>query len=648
MTRQAATPTALALRPSRELAAAFADDAALWALRLAGLFLAARFLMLYGRPLPYSAWTPLACIWQDLLAAACGAVVVRALPWPWLRWTLYGGLAIYVAVNVPLVRVLSSPLTRALLRATGGTLADSITHYLTSTNVLLICASLMSALLWPLLVERLAWSPRRTRATACLGLALTALGPEACSRVNTNGLHRNALFALISTFAPRVEAQAISRDWRLSPFPPGRDAAAQDGAGRTAPIPGPDLSWLRGQAKGRNVILILLESAGARHVRLEAGPSDPTPNLTALAAQAIVFEQAHAVYPESIKGLLSVLCSRYPAFDTAPESAAHVRTPSLAEVLGREGYRTGLFHSGRFMYLGMEAVVHHRGFDTLEDAGDIGGNHESSFGVDEPATVRRVLSWIDAQPHAGPFFLCYLPIAGHHPYNTPEPGPFPERDDRGRYQNALHYGDAALGELLRGLEHRALLENTLFVIAGDHGEAFGEHEVNYGHTLFVYEENLHVPYLIAAPGLLRGQARVNQPASLVDTAPTVLDLLGASMPLDYQGVSLLEASPRVSLSFTDYSLGWLALQDGPWKYILELESGRSMLFDLGRDPLELVNLAGEQPLRVAAYREHAEAWSRAERARWLSQKGGDKLSPHRVGAGTARPRRRGRYRWMAR
>jgi hypothetical protein len=71
-----------------------------------------------------------------------------------------------------------------------------------------------------------------------------------------------------------------------------------------------------------------------------------------------------------------------------------------------------LFHSGRFGYLGMEDVIRNRGYSTLEDAGNIGGNHNSSFGVDEPSTVVRVLQWIDSLPAGGSFFVSYLPIAG--------------------------------------------------------------------------------------------------------------------------------------------------------------------------------------------------------------------------------------------
>src|SRR5262249_30003191 len=153
---------------------------------------------------------------------------------------------------------------------------------------------------------------------------------------------------------------------------------------------------------------------------------DPMPNLTALAREAILFESAYTVYPETIKSFVAVQCAIHPALDTDAEAYEHVRSPSLASVLAGAGYRTGLFHSGRFRYLGMAAVLRDRGYHALEDAGAIGGKQESSFGIDEASTVRRMLAWIDAGPVGQPFFLSYLPIAGHHPYDTPTEGPFPE------------------------------------------------------------------------------------------------------------------------------------------------------------------------------------------------------------------------------
>ena len=170
-----------------------------------------------------------------------------------------------------------------------------------------------------------------------------------------------------------------------------------------------------------------------------------------------------------------------------------------------------------------------------------------------------------------------------------------------------------MDRFLSGLKARGLFDKTLFLIFGDHGEAFGQHEGNFGHTLSIYDENIHVPCFIVAPGLIGQQIRVKRPASLVDTAPTILDLLGLPIPQEYQGSSLLDSQSRMALFYTDYSLGLLGLRDGRWKFVYELESGRAKLFDLATDPDEKKNLASQEPERVQAYRGRLKSWAAAQR-----------------------------------
>jgi arylsulfatase A-like enzyme len=161
--------------------------------------------------------------------------------------------------------------------------------------------------------------------------------------------------------------------------------------------------------------------------------------------------------------------------------------------------------------------------------------------------------------------------------------------------------------LRAGLRSRGLDNNTLWVIYGDHGEAFGQHEGNYAHTFFVYEENVHVPFLIAAPGGIASQQRVHKVVSLLDTAPTLLDLTGLSIPKLYQGRSMLNPEPRMALFFTDYSLKLRGVRDGPWKMIYE--QGRApKLFNIESDPGERRDLATEAPQRAAWYRSVATGW----------------------------------------
>ena len=575
---------------------------------LLGVLLTARVATLIGRSLPLSFWSPLAFLWQDLLVALVFIVVDWRVKHSRLAWALYAALVLYIALNVPVTRVLSTPLTWTLLRAARGPLADAVLHYVTFANVLAMALPLTAGAILPLVFKR---RPLHLNATvATIAIAVVAAGPFVTSRVETAGLHRNAFGALVATSVRRVSPNRAVDDWRSSPF----TTADEDGRTRKEALGSEvDLTSLRGSMRGRNVVLVALESTGARHLGLYGSVPDPAPNLTALAKQSIVFDRAYSVYPESIKGLFATVCSRYPAFDTAPEIYASVPCASLAATLKDAGYHTALFHSGRFVYLGMRSVVDHRGFEVLEDAGAIGGRVDSSFGVDDGSTVRRVLGWIDSVGRDAPFFVTYLPTSGHNPYITTIPGPFRNDQDFWRYMNALHESDAAFGTLVDGLRARQLLDTTLFVVFGDHGEAFGEHPGNFAHTLFIHEENVHIPLVVAAPGGLPASVRASQVASVIDIAPTVLDLLALPREPLHQGASLLSRDSRMALFYTDYSIGWLGLVDGCWKYLYEIDSRRSRLFNVCADPQEAVDRAGDHNDRVVAYRDRVIGWAGAQK-----------------------------------
>ena len=572
------------------------------AFSLIAVLLLAKLLAVAGRDLPVSFWTPSALVWQDVGVGALFACLVGVAGWRVSVRVLYWVLVLWIAVNVPVARTLSSALTVPMLRATGGPLADSIALYATVLNIALMTLVITAAAVVP----RLAL-PHRTVIGMGIVAAFMALpGPWAASALDMRGTQRNAVTALLATGLPRVSATAVvnapAGALRVSPF----------GAGTTE-----DLRWLEGRAHGRNVLMITLESTGARYLRSYGAVDDPMPTLTAVARTAVQIDAAYAVYPESIKGLFSVLCSRHPAMDvTADLHAKSVCTP-LSEVLAAHGYQTALFHSGRFGYLGMQAILDRQRFHTAEDAGAISGQIESSFGVDEPSTVARVLSWIDQRDQRRPFFVSYMPIAGHHPYDTPARGPFAGEGELSAYKNALRYGDESIAALLDGLRARGLDRDTLLVVFGDHGEAFGQHDGNFGHTFFAFDENVRVPLLLSLPGVTTSAMRTARVASLVDVAPTILSLLDITAPSSFDGSSLLAGDDEMAYFFTDYALGWAGLRDACWKYLLEVEANRSQLYDVCRDPDERHDVATSHTTRVTAYRERTLAWVTATRSTYV-------------------------------
>ena len=95
----------------------------------------AKAVTLLGHQVPLSLWSPFAYLWQDVSVAVLFFLIDRGLKGPAAAWGVYGLLVAYTAVNVPVVLVLSTPLTWTMMRAAGGPLADSIGHYLTVFNV---------------------------------------------------------------------------------------------------------------------------------------------------------------------------------------------------------------------------------------------------------------------------------------------------------------------------------------------------------------------------------------------------------------------------------------------------------------------------------------------------------------------------------
>lgn len=561
----------------------------------------------------------------------------------------YVALVLYTGANIPVARVLGTPLTYPILHAAGGALSDSLRVYVTPANVGSVALVVACAGVLPRLLRRL-----RVALWLCVPLALILLlGPAARRHVDTRGLHRNALLTLLSTTWAQRAPGAAARARSEGPDPVNTvrnneqtyltEDSSRDFSTLSAITDSvhdfPAAASLRGAARGRNVVWVILESTAAQYLRPFGGARDPMPNLTRLAAEGVRFQATYAAYPESIKGLFATLCATYPAAHTPAERYTQARHPctSVAAAMQRAGYRTAMLHAGWFAYLGMDGVVQDRGFDVLTDAGGIGGRYATSFGVDEPATVRRVLEFVDAAADAEgsarkPFFVMYLPIAGHHPYRAPgpdeRPQPFGTATDLDNYMNDLYLGDQALGALRDGLRQRGLDEETLWIVSGDHGEAFAQHPGNFAHTLFLYEENIHVPLVVAAPGpgpgpgsgafaALRAAGTQDSPqvASVLDIAPTILELCGLAPPRDWQGRSLLDGKSGVARFQIDHALWQVGLRHGPFKFIHELESGRSRLFDLRSDPGEQHDCAADHPARVSRYREHLRAFLPRQRAR---------------------------------
>ena len=182
------------------------------------------------------------------------------------------------------------------------------------------------------------------------------------------------------------------------------------------------------------------------------------------------------------------------------------------------------------------------------------------------------------------------------------PRPLAEREQRDEYLNDVHVADDAVGVLRAGFRSRGLDARTLYVVFGDHGEAFREHEGNVAHALFLYEENVHVPLFFALPGGGLPSRRTHALASLLDLAPSTLDLAGLAVPESHEGRSLARGGSPAVRFFTEQGVRRAGLRAGRHKFLLDEDTGRAQLFDLDADPAERRDLAAAHPDLLARYR----------------------------------------------
>jgi choline-sulfatase len=157
--------------------------------------------------------------------------------------------------------------------------------------------------------------------------------------------------------------------------------------------------------------------------------------------------------------------------------------------------------------------------------------------------------------------------------------------------------DDFVGEILDELEAQGLAEDTYVIFTSDHGDTVGEHGLFFKKS--PYEGSVGVPLVIRGPGVPEGR-QIDDPVSLIDLYPTLLDVFGLEAPGHLAGCSWLPLIPgaemeRPDFVFSEYH-GWFALRDwymlvrGGLKYVWYADD-RPSLFDLDRDPNELNDLA---------------------------------------------------------
>jgi choline-sulfatase len=344
----------------------------------------------------------------------------------------------------------------------------------------------------------------------------------------------------------------------------------------------------------RNVLIVTLDTTRADVLTAYGSDKVETPALDRLSREGVVFEEATSPVPLTLPAHASLFTGLLPPHhgvrDNVDSPLGNAYT-TLAEVLRENGVRTAAFVSS--------AVVDGRrglaqGFDTYSDGQN--GNRNPRLRRPANVVVDDATRWI-ARQQTSPFFAWVHLYDAHAPYTLPEP--YRTMYEDAPYLGAIAFMDAQLARLLQVLDDRHGAEDTLVVIAADHGESLGDHGED-SHGILLYQSTLRVPMIVRAPGL--ASKRVSDVVRLVDVMPTVLDLLGLSVPA-MDGVSLVPLMTgqvqHVDLDAYAESLyprhfGWgelHALRAGRFKFV---SAPQPELYDLETDPAELRNIYRER------------------------------------------------------
>jgi choline-sulfatase len=162
-----------------------------------------------------------------------------------------------------------------------------------------------------------------------------------------------------------------------------------------------------------------------------------------------------------------------------------------------------------------------------------------------------------------------------------------------QYWGLVTQVDRSVGAIMDKLEDLGISENTIVVYTSDHGSMMGAHKLVSKDVM--YEESVRVPYLLKYPGIGSKQRIVRERVSQIDIVPTVLDLLGHSIPAHLDGESLLSFLNCEEQYDKDVFIEWpkptmrTVISTEGWKLVL-IPNDKSLLFNLNSDPLETTNL----------------------------------------------------------
>jgi arylsulfatase len=390
--------------------------------------------------------------------------------------------------------------------------------------------------------------------------------------------------------------------------------------------------------RGRGVVLVVLDSLHSAHLGCYGHGRATSPVIDRLAREGVRFEECRAQSSWTLPSVATILTGAEQERHAlrSLEDRLHGDLATLPELFARAGYRTAAVLQNPLL---APSTGLHAGFAEVQRFG--WGAADAVRAVEAACELLRA-------PREAPLFLYVHLVPPHMPYQPPAPHrgslAFAPGDHEGSiaecrrvhkadlpsahpdvqrlallYDEHVAFADTLVGRIVQDLESAQAAERPLLVVTSDHGEAFMQHGAQ-GHNAHVFDEMLRVPLVLFAPGVLASRT-VAGPASLVDLLPTLAELAGLNAP-GGPGRSLaslvlgtgeparlarrsLFLSSRYKADPAQLELG--LLEQGQ-KLVHSGRDGVSRLYDLGTDPFERRDVAGEHHALVQDMERRLLAW----------------------------------------
>jgi len=355
-----------------------------------------------------------------------------------------------------------------------------------------------------------------------------------------------------------------------------------------------------------NIVFFIMESVGTRYIfDASDGNPIPMPFLHKITKEGWFLKKHYTTSNVSTKAVFSLLSGFYDFFNretfgTRPDA----EVPAIQSWLGK-GYDSFLVTPSSISWYFPTKFVKNSGLSEIHSYENLKFKIKEEFhslghyiARDEIQTVDFFIQRLSKARE--PFLGIYISFAAHFPYfDYGEDYRIMKDDGRliSRYYNNLNLLDHMIKRIFDQLQNQGVLERTILVVVGDHGQAFGQHHPNnFMHYRYSYNENLETPAILYQPALFKPKT-FGFPTSHVDLLPTLLDAMRIPyLPAAFDGTSLFNNRSRENpIFFYGYEGSISSLDSDLIKVQYSLKKKRCWAFDLKLDPDE------KNPLDCSSY-----------------------------------------------